>query len=306
MLFLCISIFRRVPINRALVYRTWDGAVFSNPFVLRFFQTPKQGWADMKLHPFLVSIYLLTAVGVERSGKKKVADMGNYVNSHLTKQEHVVFEAHYHWCIWILPIIGFVSFSIPLLLIIGFTINYASSDGVDDIIILPCLIFLIGLWILIYTYIKTTTDEFAISNQRLIIKTGVISISTLELNLTKVETITVSQGIFGRIFNCGQIAIKGTGATICNLICINTPYDFRKQFQDVLGKYIPSNVNDGYNNKPKTTIVTTVLPNVPSNNNEGSGIIGKSENLMKIKELLDSGILTQEEFDNEKKKILNS
>ena len=50
----------------------------------------------------------------------------------------------------------------------------------------------------------------------------------------------------------------------------------------------------------------TESANVPSKNNVGSGIIGKSESLMKIKELLDSGILTQEEFDNEKKKILNS
>lgn len=242
-------------------------------------------------------------------GKKNVVDMGNYVNSHLTRQEHVVFEAHYHGCIWIFPIIGFVLFSIPLLLIIGFTISYAPSDGVADVLILPCLIFLIGLWILIYTYIKTTTDEFAITNQRLIIKTGVISRSTLELNLTKVETITVSQGILGRIFNCGQISIKGTGATICNLICIDTPYDFRKAFQDVLGKYIPSNVNDGYNNRPETTISNSSsirLPNIPSNNNGESGIVGKSESLMKIKELLDSGILTQDEFDNEKKIILNS
>lgn len=76
MLFLCISIVRCVTINRALVYRTWDGAVFSNPFVPRFFQTPKQGWADMKLHPFLVSIYLLTAVGVERSGKERMSHGG--------------------------------------------------------------------------------------------------------------------------------------------------------------------------------------------------------------------------------------
>lgn len=231
--------------------------------------------------------------------------MGNYVNSHLTKQEHVVFEAHYHWCIWILPIIIFVFFSIPLLL----TISYVPSDEVADSLLLPCAIFFTGLWILIYTGIKTATDEFAITNQRLIIKTGVISRSTLELNLTKVETITVSQFIFDRIFNCGQIAIKGTGSTICNLICIDSPYDFRKAFQDVLGKYIPSNLNDGFNNKPEPQqFITAGLPNhtVLSNDNEGSGIIGKSNILMKIKELFDSGILTQEEFDNEKKKILNS
>ena len=32
----------------------------------------------------------------------------------------------------------------------------------------------------------------------------------------------------------------------------------------------------------------------------------KSEQLLKLKELLDGGILTQDEFDTEKKKILNS
>ena len=38
---------------------------------------------------------------------------------------------------------------------------------------------------------------------------------------------------------------------------------------------------------------------------ETNSIVNKSEDLMKIKELLDSGILTEEEFNNEKKKILN-
>lgn len=232
-------------------------------------------------------------------------DMGGYVDSHLTKGEHVVFEAHYHWCVWILPIIGFVLFSIPLFLVL----RYTPSEEVSDYVGGPCALFLLGLWILIYTYLKTTTDEFAITNQRLIIKTGVISRNTLELNLTKVETITVSQLIFDRIFNCGSISIKGTGSTICNLICIDTPYDFRKAFQNVLGTYIPSNINDGYNNKPEPIISNNNFvetPNTHPTHNEGSGIMGKTESLMKIKELLDAGILTQEEFDNEKKKILNS
>ena len=35
-------------------------------------------------------------------------------------------------------------------------------------------------------------------------------------------------------------------------------------------------------------------------------VLKKSESLIKLKSLLDAGILTQEEFDIEKKKILNS
>ena len=51
--------------------------------------------------------------------------MGNYVNSHLATEEHVVYEAHHHWCIWILPILGFVFFSIPCL---GVIISIPSDE----------------------------------------------------------------------------------------------------------------------------------------------------------------------------------
>ena len=234
--------------------------------------------------------------------------MGNYVQSHLTKEEHVVFEAHYNWCIWLFPIIGFIFFSIPLF----FVLRYAPSDEVADSMGFPVVMFLIGLRILIYTYIRTQTDEFAITNQRLIIKTGVISRTTLELNLTKVETISVDQNIISRLFDAGNISIKGTGSTICNLICINTPFDFRKAFQDVLGCYIPSHTNDGYDMKPdlkfvrKNAEINTNHTSSASITINSGNIVGKSESLIKLKSLLDAGILTQEEFDSEKKKILNS
>lgn len=244
---------------------------------------------------------------LECIGKKNKVNMGNYVNSHLATEEHVVYEAHHHWCIWILPILGFVFFSIPCL---GVIISIP-SDELDGPMFLFLFSFgLFGIWGLIYTLIKTTTDEFAITNQRLIIKTGVISRRTFELNLTKVETIAVSQYIFDRIFNCGQISIRGTGSTICKLTCIAAPFDFRQAFQDVLASYyIPSNANDSYYKKSESTFCngsSTESPNVSSNNNGSYGIVDKSESLMKIKELLDTGILTQEEFDDEKKKILNS
>lgn len=118
--------------------------------------------------------------------------MGNYVNSHLATEEHVVYEAHHHWCIWILPIYGFVFFSIPCL---GVIISIPSDELDGSMFLFLFSLGLFGIWGLIYTLIKTTTDEFAITNQRLIIKTGVISRRSFELNLAKVETIAVSQYI---------------------------------------------------------------------------------------------------------------
>ena len=62
----CVSVYFGVFFyNYALVYRTRDGSYIFNPFVPRFFPTPKQGWANMKLHPFLHIKKSLTRWGVD-------------------------------------------------------------------------------------------------------------------------------------------------------------------------------------------------------------------------------------------------
>ncbi len=57
-------------------------------------------------------------------------------------------------------------------------------------------------------------------------------------------------------------------------------------------------------NKEKKRVPVVQSTSQPSQKAEPQ--LGKTEQLFKLKELLDGGILTQEEFDNEKKKILNS
>lgn len=59
----------------------------------------------------------------------------------------------------------------------------------------------------------------------------------------------------------------------------------------------------GGKNKVSNTITGKVAAHANKNNKD---ITSKSNELIKLKELLDSGVLTKEEFDNEKKKILNS
>ena len=114
--------------------------------------------------------------------------MGNYINANLTKEEHVVYEAHYHWSIWIGSLIGASFFFVPMLNLLIEANNQDMSPAP-----ITWVLMIIGFLILFFTYLKVVTDEFAITNQRLIIKTGVISRDTLELNLTKVETISVSR-----------------------------------------------------------------------------------------------------------------
>lgn len=223
--------------------------------------------------------------------------MGNYINANLTREEHVVYEAHYHWSIWIWPLIGASFFLIPTY----YLFKDAASHGMSPEPITWALMTF-GLAILLFTYLKVATDEFAITNQRLIIKTGVIRRDTLELNLTKVETISVSQGLTGRLFGAGSISVRGTGSTISTIPCIAEPFEFRRIFQQTIGRDIPSQVNDGYYSKPEV-VVNPVAQSTPTATS--SNLSDKTAMLYKLKELLDAGILSQEEFDAEKKKILN-
>ena len=121
--------------------------------------------------------------------------MGNYVNNNLIKDEQVELETTYHWIIFI------------------------SLRAILTLFIAPL--------------IDRYTDEFAITNKRIIFKTGLISRKTFEMNLSKIESVNVDQSILGRILGYGTIKIVGSGGTQEILSKIRKPLEFRKKFQEM-------------------------------------------------------------------------
>ena len=98
------------------------------------------------------------------------------------------------------------------------------------------LIFLafngLGLLFLAAAAIRYFTTELAITNKRVIAKFGLISRSTIEINLQKIESIQVNQGILGRIFNFGSIVVSGAGNPQAPIPGISSPLQFRRAFVD--------------------------------------------------------------------------
>lgn len=131
--------------------------------------------------------------------------MASYVESALTKGEQVVYQGKVS--IW----------SLMPLLLLG-------------------LIFLafygLGLLFWAAAAIRYFTTELAITNKRVIAKFGLISRSTIEINLQKIESIQVNQGILGRIFNFGSIVVSGAGNPQAPIPGISSPLQFRRAFID--------------------------------------------------------------------------
>lgn len=95
-------------------------------------------------------------------------------------------------------------------------------------------IWLFGLGLIFFALalIRYKTTELAFTNKRVIAKFGFISRYTVELNIAKVESIQVEQGILGRIFNYGTLVISGAGNPQAPIIGISKPMAFRRAFME--------------------------------------------------------------------------
>ena len=122
-----------------------------------------------------------------------------YVESNLGPGEQVVHRGQLHWAIFL-----------------------------PGIVLLPILI---GVFPLIAAFIARMSTEMAVTNKRVIIKAGLFSRRTIEMNLNKVENISVDQGILGRILNYGTITVVGTGGTREPFKWVAAPLDFRRAVQ---------------------------------------------------------------------------
>lgn len=93
-------------------------------------------------------------------------------------------------------------------------------------------LFGLGLIVWLVAFVRYKTTELAVTNKRVIAKFGFISRQTVELNINKVESIQVNQGVIGRIFNYGSLVISGAGNPQAPIPGISDPMGFRRVFME--------------------------------------------------------------------------
>jgi uncharacterized membrane protein YdbT with pleckstrin-like domain len=137
-----------------------------------------------------------------------------YSENNLVDGESIVYQTTRHW-------INFFTLPLILSLIISFLI---SRNPLIQLGIIT--VNMVNLWIII------NTDECVVTSKRVIFKTGLIITKTLEMNLTKIESLSVEQSILGKILDYGTIKVKGTGGTVETFLKVNRPLEIRKKIQE--------------------------------------------------------------------------
>ncbi len=132
--------------------------------------------------------------------------MASYIDSNLTNNERIIRSAKVSWWSqWQMIFLGILT-----------------------------IWFMIGILFFIVAIIRVMTTELALTNKRVIAKTGFIRRDTVELRLEKVEGLIINQGIVGRIFNYGTVIVSGTGGIRTPIPFINDPINFRRVVNEFL------------------------------------------------------------------------
>ena len=86
---------------------------------------------------------------------------------------------------------------------------------------------LVAVVLLIQQWFQWWVTEIAVTNRRVIYKTGLVRRRTNEMNMDKVESVKIDQSILGRMLDYGNVTILGTGEGFETLRTIASPIELR-------------------------------------------------------------------------------
>lgn len=167
-----------------------------------------------------------------------------YIERTLVPGEHVVYRTRLHWIV----MLGHLVLGLLLFALGAYLLYYAYRH--QDLPLSNLHMFEGGgvvalfaaILILIMGSVRRNATEMAVTNRRVVIKTGLASRRTIEMLLNKVETIEVTEPGMGRMLGYGSILIIGTGGTSEPFHRMAHPLEFRSHVQVEIERLHPGPV----------------------------------------------------------------
>ena len=147
-----------------------------------------------------------------------------YVRRVLQPGETIVYTTKLHWLIYIHTIL----LLIVCIIFAGAAIATSDNQGISLALGIAAVIFaLLALSAGLRAFIRRATTELAVTDHRVIYKSGLLSRHTIEMNRDKVDSVDVNQSLLGRIFGYGTVVVRGTGGSLEPIRNIGDPLTFR-------------------------------------------------------------------------------
>lgn len=201
----------------------------------------------------------------------------------LIEGEALVLDLRPHWIALVGPSL------VTLLVLAGWVLAlvYAPEAGTARSIVLWGA-FGLGLLILVWyplrAFVAWATSNFAVTTDRIVHREGFIAKRSMEIPLEAINDVRFQQSIFERIVGAGDLIIESASEHGRNVFAnVRDPERVQKTIYE-----------QGERNKQRMYQGRAVPPSAPSVATE----------LERLAELRDRGVLTEEEFQAQKRRIL--
>ncbi|OLC94656.1 MAG: hypothetical protein DMG35_03450 [Acidobacteria bacterium] len=159
----------------------------------------------------------------------------SYVEKHLIPGESIQYQTKLHWIV----MLGHIAIA-AVFELLAITFLLASFSSWKGARVAPprsamywgaVLCFVIGAIFFSIGLLKRTVTEMAVTNKRVIVKSGLAERRTTEILLSRIESVVVDEPALGRILGYGTVIVRGTGGTPEIFEKIQHPLEFRQQVQ---------------------------------------------------------------------------
>ncbi len=200
----------------------------------------------------------------------------------LNESEEVILDLRPHWAKLFFPVV-FVVLAIAATAASGFLSAPKPVTFALLALLAAAVVFLL------VRYVRWTTTNFVVTNERLIHREGVIAKNGIEIPLDRVQTIRFNQSIFERMIGAGDLLIESAGET-----GQNNSTDIRRpsMVQNVVYREI-----EAYENRRVDRMAGGRAPAGPAG-------LSVPEQLEKLHHLLQQGAINPAEYEAQKARLL--
>ena len=198
------------------------------------------------------------------------------INDHLQPEEEVLYQAELTRIV-LAPWIALLA----VLLAVAAFAWFGMNNYVPLTLTALAAAVVVGL-VLAWKWFVLTTCHFVLTNHRVICATGILNRQSMDSRLDKVNNIEHRQTLWGRLLNFGDVEIdtaSEVGAAVFHNI--SHPLEFKRAIASAAEQY----------RAPGRTYAAPAGP---------SG----AERLRQLKALLDDGLVSRDEYEEKRKKLL--
>lgn len=199
-----------------------------------------------------------------------------YPQRNLNRDETIALDMHPHW--WF-----FAKQTAATVVVVALSLLAIPREKDWMTYPLVVLLVVVGLWLGV-RYLKWVTTNFVITSQRVIFREGIIAKKGIEIPLERVNNVNFNQGIVERILGAGDLLIESGGE------------DGKQRFTDIRHPEAVQNLIHAQ--------MEAVAERRAGYGRSEAAVADPTAQLERLADLLDRGVISQDEFDAQKARLL--